>query len=149
VKTVEEKRLTNLRSVTRWQARNREKVRRSQRVRDAQQKALGYPVKKAWLRKRDSVARLYWSAKTSAKSRDCDFSLTHEDIVIPERCPVLGIPLFFSSTRTPNTPSIDRIHNHKGYTPKNIVVISWRANKMKGDMSLKEMRLLANFYLGE
>lgn len=62
------------------------------------------------------------------------FSLVASDIVIPEVCPVLGIPLVLSlKTKTPNTPSIDRVIPALGYVPSNIRVISWRANRLKLD----------------
>ena len=43
---------------------------------------------------------------------------------------------------THNSPSVDRIDPKKGYTPDNIRVISWRANSLKSDASLKELQVL-------
>lgn len=84
--------------------------------------------------------RLLYSAQSSAKQRECECSITLEDIVIPDVCPVLGIPLDRSAERlAPNKPSIDRIDNAKGYVPGNVQVISWRANRLKADASLEEL----------
>lgn len=47
-----------------------------------------------------------------------------------------------------NAPSIDRIRNDVGYIKSNILVVSWRANRLKGDASLAEMQALAAFYAG-
>ena len=89
---------------------------------------------------------LYNQAKHRSRKRNIFFDLTPEDIVIPEYCPVLGIPLMMGkgikSGPTHNSPSIDRIDPKKGYTPDNIRVISWRANSLKSDGTLKELQVL-------
>ena len=86
------------------------------------------------------------SAKRRAKLKGIEFSLKLEDIKIPDICPVLGIPLFLTSgQRTYNSPSVDRIDNNKGYSKDNIIVISWRANRLKSDGTIEEIIKLANF----
>jgi hypothetical protein len=61
---------------------------------------------------------------------------------------VLGIRLDYSmgGGKRPDSPSIDRIDNSKGYVKGNRVVISMRANRLKSDMTLCELRALADFY---
>ena len=87
---------------------------------------------------------LYWSCKSGAKKRSLEFTLKEEDIVIPDVCPVLGIPLFLAGgKRTDNSPSVDRVDSSKGYTKDNVRVISWRANKLKQDASLEEVEKIA------
>lgn len=86
-------------------------------------------------------------AKFRAKSKGIEFSLTKEDIEIPKYCPVLGIELIVSKGKaTHNSPSLDRIDNTKGYIPGNVIVVSYRANTLKNDASLDEMRALVNYY---
>ena len=41
-----------------------------------------------------------------------------------------------------NSPSIDRIDSTKGYTPDNIQIISWKANRIKGYASVQELEML-------
>ena len=66
--------------------------------------------------------------------RGIPFALVASDIVIPERCPVLDIPLMFGAAKNhPNAPSIDRKIPTEGYVPDNIAVISRRANSLKSD----------------
>lgn len=84
-------------------------------------------------------------ARARAKRRGIPFTLTPEDIKIPERCPLLGIPLL----RSPATyatrdaaPSLDRIDSTKGYAPGNVWVISFRANAIKRNATLEELELL-------
>lgn len=85
-------------------------------------------------------------ARDRANKYGLDFSLVKEDIKIPTHCPVLGIPLF--RNRKPfadNSPSLDRINSVKGYTKGNICVISNRANLLKKDATLDELRKLVKY----
>lgn len=98
-------------------------------------------------RDRDPVRYKLALTKHRAKKLGVEFSLTKNDIVIPKRCPVLGIELRASNrARDPYSPSIDRIHNDRGYTSDNIVIVSLRANALKGDATIRELQLIANFY---
>jgi hypothetical protein len=98
----------------------------------------------AWKRtKKGRQATLLSLAKSGAKSKGREFSLDLSDIVIPDRCPVLGIPLDCTVKRpADNLPSLDRIDNSKGYIKGNVWVISWRANYIKRDSTLSELRSL-------
>jgi hypothetical protein len=74
----------------------------------------------------------------------CDIS--KDDVVIPERCPILGIPLSISSkTIGDSSPSIDRIIPDRGYVKGNIVVVSFRANRIKNDATVEELETVANW----
>ena len=53
-------------------------------------------------------------------------TITINDLVFPERCPVLNIPLLSTGKRTDNSPSLDRIIPSLGYVPGNVKVISWK-----------------------
>lgn len=82
-------------------------------------------------------------AKERATRSGLDFSLTPEDIGLPEVCPVLGIPIIVGGSRSGNSPSLDRIRSDGGYTAGNVRVISSKANSMKGDRTLPELEALA------
>lgn len=74
-------------------------------------------------------------------------TISAADIVIPSSCPVLGIPIVAASGRMADTsPTIDRIDPAKGYVPGNVIVISWRANRLRSDGTLNEMRAILAFY---
>lgn len=83
--------------------------------------------------------------KAGAKKRGLDFNLELSDIVIPTHCPVFGIPLERVSygergKRSPATPSLDRIDSSKGYVKGNVWVISDRANRIKYNATLEELK---------
>lgn len=93
--------------------------------------------------KREPRARMLRCARARAKKKGFQFAITIDDIVIPTHCPVLGIPLFpGKGTFTDNSPSLDRINNDLGYISGNVRVISYRANSLKSDGTLTEMKLI-------
>jgi len=88
-------------------------------------------------------------AKQRAKKFGIEFCLIKEDIVIPDICPVLGIPLYFTKGKsTNNTPSLDRIDNSQGYIRENIRVISNKANALKRDMTIEDVKNLLKYMQG-
>lgn len=75
-----------------------------------------------------------------------EFNITEEDIPVPKCCPILGIPLRFGEGRViDNTPSVDRIDNSKGYIKGNVRVISHRANKLKSDITVAQVKRLLQY----
>ncbi len=71
------------------------------------------------------------------------FDLTRDDVIIPSHCPVLGIELDpLAKNKADNLPTFDRIDNAKGYVKGNVWVISWRANRLKWNSTLDELRSL-------
>lgn len=87
---------------------------------------------------------MLYSAKRRAKAEHVPFTLTLGDIIIPKRCPVLGIPLQpGKGCWTANSPSLDRFIPALGYVPSNIEVISQRANMLKHSASFEEIWALA------
>ena len=91
------------------------------------------------------VGRLLSAAKSRAKRDNIRFELKPIDVSIPEFCPVLGIRITIGGSRH-SSPSIDRIENSKGYIRGNVIVISDRANRLKGDATLLELQRIADFY---
>lgn len=82
-------------------------------------------------------------AKHRAKTLSIPFSLTPDDIHIPEKCPIFGIVLKVAEGRhDDNSPALDRIIPVKGYVKGNVMVISQRANVLKRDASLEELEML-------
>lgn len=92
-------------------------------------------------------------ARRRAEEKGYPFSITEEDVIVPETCPVFGTPLKaargeFHKNRfggKANSPSIDKIIPSLGYVPGNVRVISWRANRLKNDASLEELEALVRW----
>lgn len=88
---------------------------------------------------------LWCSAKSRAKAEKLPFDIFPADIVIPETCPLLKIPIFRGKGwHTPNSPSVDKLIPALGYTKRNILVISYRANVIKQNASLEELKTLTS-----
>jgi len=88
--------------------------------------------------------RMLTRAKSRAKQKNIPFNLTLEDIEVPETCPLLGIPIEIQPKKGhhPNSPSLDKIIPEKGYIKGNVWVISNRANTLKNDATLQELKTL-------
>ena len=86
-------------------------------------------------------------AKNRSKKEGIYFNLKPEDIHIPEFCPVLGIKLEFSNGKhaTDCSPTLDKFIPELGYIKENVVVISKRANRLKGDAYTVEIEALASW----
>lgn len=82
-------------------------------------------------------------AKRRAEASGIPFDLNTEDISIPDVCPVLGLPLSVSQgSGAPGhcSPSLDRIIPELGYVRGNVRVISHRANALKSNATISELR---------
>lgn len=85
------------------------------------------------------------NAKIRAKLKGIDINITKEDIILPEYCPLLNIPIIISKNfLTDNSPNLDRIDNNKGYIKGNVWVISKKANTIKSNANIEELELLLN-----
>ena len=93
--------------------------------------------------------RLCLRAKTRAKDEGVPFDLTPEDIIIPEKCPVLGVSLVRhqgeSGYGEPDSPSLDKLIPQLGYTKRNVRVISKRANMIKSNATPVELFKVATW----
>ena len=102
--------------------------------------------------KLDDRQKLYYAARQRANMKGHEFTITLDDIVVPECCPVFGFKLAptIGQGRLPlsmleRSPSLDRIDNSKGYVPGNVCVISLRANNVKKDATLNELKALVRY----
>lgn len=90
------------------------------------------------------------ASRARAKDRGLAHTITTADIHIPDVCPVLGIPLFKGGGKiSDNSPSLDRVNQLGGYTPDNVRVISYRANRAKSNLTLDEVRALVRYMEAE
>lgn len=80
-----------------------------------------------------------------AKRDKLGFDLSVGDVVIPEKCPVFGTPFVKGNHKDHRvSPSLDRIDPMFGYVKSNVWVISHRANLIKNNATLNELRALVS-----
>lgn len=116
----------------RWAEKNPERVRE---------------INSAW-HHRNPESKLHRLAKSRAKKSGIPFEISKADFTIPDRCPALGIVLAKATDSrgfNATSPTLDRFDNTKGYVPGNVRVISWRANRLKCDATLEELKALVAY----
>lgn len=115
---------------------------------NSKQKAFSDETKKEKIReqkrnsnKKNVVHCLWKRTKDRAIKKGLDFDLIESEIIIPELCPILEIPIFVGTKGDyNNSPTIDRIDNSKGYTKDNVKIISMLANTMKNSASIENLK---------
>jgi len=95
-------------------------------------------------RQANPAQAMFSSARARAQKKSIPFSITIEDIHIPDVCPILGTPFEYG---TKFAMSLDRRHNDKGYVPGNVWVISRQANSMKNDATDEMLRKFAQWVI--
>lgn len=93
------------------------------------------------------------SARRRARRKRIRCTITWRDISpLPKICPVFGYRLNYRPRAGRKlyanraAASVDRIENSRGYVPGNVIVVSLRANLLKGQASLAELQKIAAFY---
>lgn len=87
---------------------------------------------------------LWRGCKERARIKNMSFTIEISDICIPERCPLLDIPLYMGEGKAgDNSPSVDRIDTTLGYVKGNIRVISRMANIMKAHATKEQLLLFS------
>lgn len=99
-------------------------------------------LNRLWTATVSTEQKMIWSAKKRAKNKNLEFTITVEDIKIPNLCPLLNISLHKNNKTAYNSPSLDRKDSTKGYTKDNIWVISHKANSVKNNLTIDELELL-------
>jgi len=90
---------------------------------------------------KDLKKRMLSSAKSRARAKGYPFTITADDIFIPEVCPITKekISANIGCSRA-NSPSLDKVIPGLGYVPGNIQVISHAANIMKYTFEPPELK---------
>lgn len=105
---------------------------------------------KQWVKKKraeDPSRFLFYAAKRRAKLKNIPFDISKEYVasLFPKdnKCPLLKIDLIVNSNKMEdNSPSLDRLYPNKGYIRDNIIIISYKANRIKNDATLEELKEL-------
>ena len=88
----------------------------------------------------DVVKKMHTRCKSRAVLKGIEFDIELSDLVVPEVCPVLGVPF---DTSNDYCPSVDRIDSTKGYIKGNVMVMSNKANRMKSNATPSELQKFA------
>jgi hypothetical protein len=90
----------------------------------------------------DNPEKYMWiSCRDRHNKYGIPFNIEISDIKIPQKCPLLEIPIFRSPGKaTINSPTVDRIVPELGYVKGNIKVISMKANWMKSSASEEDLK---------
>ncbi|WP_153003448.1 hypothetical protein [Thiomicrospira sp. WB1] len=109
---------------------------------------LGHKVKNFY-RNKKRIDRPYCSEKELVKALEEDWYrlpsvAQHSNVKL---CPVLSIKMFMKSDNVPQDhyASIHRLNNALGYTPDNVVWISYRANRLISDGSYEEFEKICQY----
>lgn len=90
--------------------------------------------------RRNHIRVMLNNAKKRALKLNIEFNLTKEDIIIPDKCPLLEIPFIVGTKENYlYTPTIDRIDTNKGYVKENIRIITMLANSMKNSATFDQL----------
>lgn len=102
-----------------------------------------------WFKNISIEKSLLYSARNRAKKKGLECSITEEDIVVPNVCPILGIKLEKVGGRQHgSSPSLDRVDNTLGYVKGNIRVISYKANSCKNSLTPQQIQRLYHYVFG-
>ena len=98
--------------------------------------------------KQNPEKTLLSGCKQRSKKKGLPFNLDLDDVIIPEKCPVLGIKLSHNRGRSGpcwSSPTVDRVVPEKGYIKGNVRVISNRANFIKTNATADELMAVAKY----
>lgn len=123
----------------RYYDKNRAAIKEKERIK-ANARMNGQPVQ-------TKQKHMLSASRVRAKADNLPHTISIDDIATPARCPILNIELCYENPRIQdNSPTLDKIIPELGYVPGNVVVISWRANRIKSDATVMELMAVAQFY---
>ncbi len=93
---------------------------------------------------------LWQQAKMRAKKEGLPFDIEYTDIIIPKFCPVFPDLELKRNIGCPrdDSPSLDKIIPQLGYVKGNICVISFKANAIKRNASIEEVKKVLAYMEG-
>ena len=101
----------------------------------------------------DPAAILLKGARERAKKQGVPCTIQKEHIIIPEVCPILGLPITVNVKGNDGgnrdlSPSLDKVKPELGYVPGNIRVITNKANRLKADNTIETLEAILNYMKG-
>jgi len=128
-----------------YHLKNREAILKRQRIHTLKNKE----ASKRYRQKKWEKQRIK-GAVHRAKAKNLPFNITEEYVksITPKDmiCPALGIKMNTSVEDLDSKPSLDRLVPEKGYVKGNVIVVSFRVNRIKTDATPEELMKVAIFY---
>lgn len=81
------------------------------------------------------------AARKRAREQRIPFDLHWRDLHVPDTCPILGTPIIKGGDLN-DLPSLDKIVPTLGYVRGNVQIVSNRANRLKSDATIEELRAI-------
>lgn len=97
---------------------------------------------------RSKLSRTLSNTKSNCEKDGIPFNITVDDLIpYPLKCPVLGTPINWMNTgfSSNDSPSVDRMIPDLGYVKGNVRIISNRANRMKSNASVEDLRAILRY----
>jgi hypothetical protein len=87
--------------------------------------------------------------KSYCSKHSIPFDLDSEylESIYTDACPVFNIPFVSNDKTSSASPALDRVDPSKGYVKGNVKYISSRANRIKYDASIEEVKLILQYML--
>lgn len=91
--------------------------------------------------------RQKFRSKKHNNNEKYEWDIEFGDLTFPTHCPVFGMELdyFCENAWKDNSPSFDRVDSSKGYVKGNVVIMSWKANRIKNNGTADEHQKIADF----
>ena len=85
--------------------------------------------------------------RSQAKSLGVEWNIRFQEIEWHDYCPVFDIKLNWLNVgkAKDDTPSFDRTDSDKGYVTGNVVVMSWKANRLKNNATREDLKALSEY----
>lgn len=126
--------------------KNLDRVREeSKRYRESHREFMRDSVK-AWYYQ-SLQRRLFDNAKHRANTKGIPFDITIDDIVVPDVCPVFGVPFVWGDGINDYSPSLDKVIPKLGYVKGNIQVICTLANRIKSNATAEQVEKVLQYLL--
>ena len=99
----------------------------------------------------NTLSHQFRQRRNQSLNKGIPFTIELSEIEQPEFCPILGIKLNYAwggkagHLRDPAKATIDKVVPELGYVSGNVFIISWRANKLKSDMTFEELEKIMNY----
>lgn len=129
--------------------KNKQKLLENQKKYRATQNKADILAKKRQWNTDNPIKYILNNVRSRASREGLEFNLNAEDIIIPDVCPYLKVPLtlVFGKGKQEYNMSLDRINPTLGYVKGNVQVISKKANTMKSNASQEELVTFAKSIL--